>query len=128
MVRMSFERLRRHRRLRVAGSSHYKNALRWQAACSGDGDLALLLCLLRLTYGDPALREANGAVSLTEDLLSDLLGHGTAKAYQRVDSPAIEGADAAATEVTAERSPSYTELELIVPGLQSQARHMMTLR
>ena len=92
-----------------------------QAACSGGGDSALLLCLLRLTYADPALREAEGALSLTEDLLSDLLGAGDAKPEQEADTPAPGAADAP-PEVTAERSPSYTELELTVPGLQPQAR------
>ena len=81
----------------------------------------LLLCLLRLTYGSPALREADGAVSLTEDLLSDVLGRGDARLDRQGDTPAPGGTDPAA-DVLAERSPSYTELELTVPGLQPQVR------
>ena len=59
-------------------------------------------------------------MSLTEDLLSDLLGRSTARPDPRADTPASAGGDDAA-EVIAERSPSYTELELTVPGLQPQA-------
>ena len=92
-----------------------------QAACAGGRDPTLLLCLLRLTYGSPALRAADGAVSLAEDLLSDVLGHGDARSDQQGDAPAPDGADSAMA-VVAERSPSYTELELTVPGLQPQAR------
>ena len=78
----------------------------------------LLLCLLRLAYGDPALWHADGVVLLTEDLLSDLLGRDTAGSAGRTDTPSPDSA----TLMTAERSPSYTELELTVPSAQPQVR------
>ena len=60
-------------------------------------------------------------MSLTEDLLSDVLGRGDARSDQPGDAPAPGGA-ASVPEAVTERSPSYTELELTVPGLQPQAR------
>jgi hypothetical protein len=89
-----------------------------QAECSKDEDPALLLCLLRMAYSDPALRDADGAVALTEDLLSDLLGRDAAAPDRRADTPCPDPA----VLVEADRSPSYTELELTVPGLQPQVR------
>ena len=89
---------------------------RLQAACSSVADPVLLLCLLRLAYSDPALRDADGAVALTEGLLSDLLGRDAAAPDQRTDTPSPD----AAVLVEADRSPSYTELELTVPGLLPQ--------